>query len=80
MQLVVAQPVGEGQLVSVRQRHLEVFILEGDGDLQGEEAYQESQGRVLTGAWWRSPGWGWRALVGFSFDLTLTSDPGLKHM
>lgn len=51
MQLVVAQPVGEGHLVSVRQRHLEVFILEGDGDLQGEDVYPESLGKALKGAW-----------------------------
>lgn len=80
MQLVMAQPVGEGQLVSIRQRHLEVFLLEGDSDLQGEDEYQKRLGRVLTGAWWCSPGRCLRAIAGLSLDLTLTSDPGLKHM
>lgn len=70
--MAVAQPVGEGQHVSVRHCHLEVFVLEVDGELQGEGARQGS----LEG----SPGWGWRAIAGLPFDLTLTSDPGLKHM
>lgn len=60
MQVVVAQTVGEGQHVSVGQRHLEVFILEGNGELQGEEVCQENLGRSLVvlprlgleGPWW----------------------------
>lgn len=70
MQVVVAQPVGEGQHVSVGHRHLEVFILEVNGELQEEEACQESLGRVLTGTWWSSPG---RGLEGYRLASPLTS-------
>lgn len=94
-QVAVAQPVGKGQQVPVWQLHLESIALKGHNELRWEGRVREAGGPLETkavpggansactclGQGALPPGLSPylpRAL--FPFDLTLTSDPGLKHM
>lgn len=92
-QVAAAQPVGKGQRVPVWQLHLESVTLEGHGELQGRTGIREAGGALEMGQgrarWlkhrlaqgslpsglslWHCP------QAPFPCDLTLTSDPGLKH-